>query len=102
MIPSKLIIPPQQIKDVQLVYHTNERDEAHCSSYPALLACLKLTTGDEILRQRLQRVVTQRLLSSLDSQHQEGEGGAPSSRMKNASNEVFLAHFPEQEAVPTG
>ena len=111
--PSKSIIPPQQIKDLLLIYHTNERDEYHCRSYPALLACIKLTTGDEIMRQRLQKVMTRRFVSSLASQHQiqdrggerEGEGkrekGA-SFRLKNASNKVFLAHFPEQEAVSSG
>ena len=105
MTPSKFILPPQQIKDLLLVYHTNERDESHCRSYPALLACIKLTTGDEILRQRLQRTVTRRFVSSLASQQPEGEGErgrGTSSRLKNASNKVFLAHFPEQEDVPSG
>ena len=110
MTPSKFIVPPQQIKDLLLVYHTNERDESHCRFSPALLACIKLTTGDEVMRQRWQKVVTRRLVSSLAaSQHRDEEagerekgGGGASSRLKNASNKVFLAHFPEQEAVVSG
>lgn len=111
--PSKIIVPPQQIKDLLLVYHTNKRDESHCRSSSALLACIKLTTGDEIMRQRWQKVVTRRLVSSLAaSQHRDGDrdgeakerekGRGASSRLKNASNKAFLAHFPEQEAVVSG
>lgn len=99
IMPSKFIVPAQQMKEFQIVYHANQADEDRCKSYPAPLACLRLTTGDEVLRQRLQKVVTQRFLSSLVSQHQER--GA-TSRLKNASNEAFLTHFHEQETVPTG
>ena len=104
MTPSKVIVPPRQKRELQLVYHANERDEALCSSFPAPLASLKLTTGDEVLRQRLQKVISQRLLSSLSDQRYEGgsDGGGPWSRLRNASNKALMTHFPEQETVPSG
>ena len=109
--PSKLVVPPHQIKDLQLIYHVNERDEATCSSHrrnppssPSPLACIKLTTGDEVLRQRLQKIFGQRLRTSLAGQSRErGENGVrPALKLKNSSNEALLTHFPEQEAVLTG
>ena len=101
--PSNFIIPPQQIKDLLLVYHTNETDESHCSSYPALLACVKLTTGDEILRQRLQTVVTRKCIDSSANLPKDGARKEGTSlKLKNATNKVYLAYFSEQEAVATG
>ena len=42
-------------QELLLVYHASEVDEGHCLGFPSPLACLVLLTGEEILRQRLQR-----------------------------------------------
>lgn len=90
------------MKELLLVYHADERDEARCSSHTAPLALLKLTTGDEVLRQRLQKVVSRGLKLSPASQHQQVDGGR-GLRLKNDSViGALLSHFHEQDTVPMG
>ena len=103
MKPSKFIIPPQQMRELLLVYHIDENDESRCSSQPSTsIAYLNLTSGDEVLRQRLQKVVALRSTSPRGSQHQEAADNSKSFTLKNASNRALLAHFPEQETVSMG
>ena len=87
MTPPQFVIPPQQMGELLLVYNMSGSVPPTC---PSPLACLKLVTGDELVRQRLCRVYTKQ------------KDGSPNWSLRNPDNKVYLKPFKHQESVPTG